>query len=162
MALIKNGAVIEDRYEDVSDLEKIPSDGLLMVGLAQWQANTEKLAGRDIAIKLKSDEAPDAISESLSNFNVIALEFPAFRDGRAYSYARILREQYGYGGEIRAVGDVLMEQLHFMIRVGFDAFEIQSDDPVAAYETALEDFSVWYQPTGDGRKTAVQMRWNRE
>jgi uncharacterized protein (DUF934 family) len=107
---------------------------------------------------LRSDESPVLVADDLERFAVIALEFPAFRDGRAYSYARILRERYGFAGELRAVGDVLMEQLHFMLRVGFDAFELGGDDPVAAYETALKDFSVWYQPTGDGRGTAMQLR----
>jgi uncharacterized protein (DUF934 family) len=85
-------------------------------------------------------------------------EFPRFRDGRAYSYARLLRERYGFEGEIRAVGDVLMEQLMFMLRVGFDAFEISEQNPLEAYRTAVGEFSVWYQPTGDGRPTAVSLR----
>ena len=92
---------------------------------------------------------------------MVALEFPVFRDGRAYSYARLLREQYGFPGEIRAVGDVLLEQLHFMERTGFDAFEFHSDDPLRDIEIAASDFDVWYQPAADGRKTAVQLRHER-
>jgi uncharacterized protein (DUF934 family) len=92
---------------------------------------------------------------------MIALEFPVFRDGRAYSYARILREQLAFTGELRAVGDVLMEQVHFMLRVGFDSFELNSTDPLGDYAAALADFSVWYQPTGDGHATAVQLRTAR-
>ena len=83
---------------------------------------------------------------------------PVFRDGRAYSYARILREAYGYEGELRAVGEVLLEQLHFMIRVGFDAFELQGDDPERAWQIAAEEFSAWYQPGADERPTAMQLR----
>ena len=92
------------------------------------------------------------------SFALVALDFPKFRDGRAYSYARLLRERYGFRGELRAVGEVLLEQLFFMLRTGFDAFEIQGPDPSGAYRTALADFSVWYQPTGDGRPTAIQLR----
>ena len=93
---------------------------------------------------------------------MIALEFPKFRDGRAYSYARLLRERYGFKGELRAVGEVLMEQVFFMVRTGFNAFDLQqSPDPVAAFQTALQDFTVWYQPTGDGRPTAMQLRHSR-
>ncbi len=89
---------------------------------------------------------------------MIALEFPAFKDGRAYSHARLLRERFGFQGELRAVGDVLLEQLHFMQRVGFDAFEIDSADPLGDYQTAVADFSVWYQPATDSRPTAVDLR----
>ena len=89
---------------------------------------------------------------------VVELEFPKFCDGRAYSNARILRERYAFKGELRAVGDVLMEQLHFMLRTGFNAFEIAGPDPLKQYRTAKAEFSVWYQPTGDGRPTAISLR----
>jgi uncharacterized protein (DUF934 family) len=69
-----------------------------------------------------------------------------------------LRERYGFKGELRAVGEVLLEQLFFMLRTGFDAFDIQSADPLKDWRTALADFSVWYQPTADGRPTAIQLR----
>ena len=72
--------------------------------------------------------------------------------------ARLLREQYRFGGELRAVGDVLLEQLHFMERTGFDAFQLQSDDPLGDLKIASADFDVWYQPAADGRKSAVQLR----
>ena len=96
---------------------------------------------------MTSEQAPEHIGDGLWRLAVIALEFPAFRDGRAYSYARLLREKYGYEGELRAVGDVLLEQLHFMTRTGFDAFEIESDDPLRDFEIAAAEFSIWYQPT---------------
>ena len=111
-----------------------------------------------LGVRLHSDQSPELIADDLKHFAVVALEFPKFRDGRAYSYARLLRERYGYEGELRAVGDVLLEQVFFMLRTGFDAFDIQGDDPLGAYRTALGEFSVWYQPTGDGRPTALQLR----
>jgi uncharacterized protein (DUF934 family) len=158
MALIKDGALCDDRFVDVSGSDEIPPDGAVIVSLAQWQEAGDALRGRDLGIRLRSDEPPELIADDLSEFSVIALEFPVFRDGRAYSYARILRETYGYTGELRAVGDVLLEQLHFMIRVGFDAFELHGDDPEAAYRTAAEEFSAWYQPGADARPTAMQLR----
>jgi uncharacterized protein (DUF934 family) len=112
-------------------------------------------------VRLRSDQSPELIAEDLPHLQLVALEFPAFRDGRAYSYARILRERYGFKGEVRAVGDVLMEQLHFMLRTGFDAFEIKGKDPLTEFRTAMRDFSVWYQPAADGRRTAVQLRHGR-
>ncbi len=160
MALVKDNAIVEDIFIDVSGQDEIDTDGPIIVSLPQWQAQREELQQRSaaIGIRLKSDESPEAIAGEVDIFDVIALEFPAFRDGRAYSYARLLRERYGYEKELRAVGDVLMEQLHFMARVGFDAFEIGGDDPLGAYRTAMEDFSIWYQPTGDGRPVARKMR----
>jgi uncharacterized protein (DUF934 family) len=133
----------------------------VIVSLAQWQAQRDALLqrGTPLGLRLHSDQSPEAIADDVGRFALIALEFPKFRDGRAYSYARLLRERYGFKGELRAVGDVLMEQVFFMVRTGFDAFDLQqSPDPVAAFQTALKDFTVWYQPTGDGRPTAMQLR----
>ena len=164
MALIKAGKRVEDPFVDASGAEAVPPTGPVIVSLAQWQAQRDALLtrGTPLGIRLHSDQSPEAIADDVQHFALIALEFPKFRDGRAYSYARLLRERYGFKGELRAVGDVLMEQLFFMLRTGFDAFDVQqSPDPVAAFETALKDFTVWYQPTGDGRPTAMQLRHRR-
>ena len=161
MSLIKGGKLVEDTFVDASGAETIPPSGPVIVSLAQWQAQRDALLqrGTPLGLRLHSDQSPEAIANDVQHFALIALEFPKFRDGRAYSYARLLRERYGFKGELRAVGDVLMEQLFFMVRTGFDAFDLQqSPDPVAAFQTALSDFSVWYQPTADGRKTALQLR----
>ncbi|SVE02565.1 uncharacterized protein METZ01_LOCUS455419, partial [marine metagenome] len=80
------------------------------------------------------------------------------RDGRAYSYARLLRERYKFTGELRAVGDVLLEQLHYMHRVGFNSFNLDSEQPLEEWKTAVGEFTVWYQPTADGRPTATELR----
>jgi uncharacterized protein (DUF934 family) len=160
MALIKQGKLVEDPYARVADDDALPAAGAVLVSLKRWQDDREELLERDapVGVQLKSDESPETIANDLDVIALVALEFPRFRDGRAYSYARILRERYRYQGEVRAVGDVLMEQLHFMLRTGFDAFEIDSEDPLREFETAMADFSVWYQPTGDGRPTAIQRR----
>lgn len=160
MALVRDGKVVEDRFVDATGLDELPAEGALIVGLEQWQAQRDQLLarGEPVGLRLKSDQSPEAVAEDVGHFEVIALEFPRFRDGRAYSYARLLRERYGYGKELRAVGDVLLEQLFFMLRTGFDTFEIDSSDPVRAFQTAMADFSVWYQPTADGRPTAMQLR----
>jgi uncharacterized protein (DUF934 family) len=163
MALIKNNSIAEDPFFAVAEGDAPPSTGPVLVHLADWQAKRAELLGRGtpLGVWLKSDESPELIADDLANLELVALEFPVFRDGRAYSYARILRERFGYRGEVRAVGEVLMEQLHFMLRTGFDAFELNGDDPLAAYRQAIGEFTVWYQPTGDGRQTAVQIRHTR-
>jgi len=160
MPLLKNGAIEKDIYTDVSNGENIPDSGAIIVSLDQWQNHTQTLTARQdpLGIVLRSDEKPENIAGSLDQFDLIALDFPAFGDGRAYSYARLLRDQYGYEGELRAVGDVLLEQLHFMHRVGFNAFLIDSESAAKDWEIAARDISVWYQPTGDGRSSVFELR----
>lgn len=163
MALIKDGKLVADTFVDASAADTLPPAGAVLVTLDQWQAQRAALLARGtpLGIRLHSDQPPDLIAADLPHFALVALEFPKFRDGRAYSYARLLRERYGFKGELRAVGDVLLEQLFFMLRTGFNAFQIESADPLGDYNTALGDLSVWYQPTGDGRPTAMQLRHKR-
>ena len=160
MALIRNAAVVDDPYADATGQETIPASGPVLVDFQQWQAHREQLLRRTapVGVRLRSDQPPELIAADLPSLAMIALEFPVFRDGRAYSYARLLREQFGYSGEIRAVGDVLLEQLHFMERTGFDAFELESDDPLGDLQVASADFDVWYQPAADDRLSAIQLR----
>jgi uncharacterized protein (DUF934 family) len=163
MALLKNGSVIDDIYTDVRDADVLPKSGALLVSLGQWQNNRADLLQRDepLGVWLRSDEKAESIADDIGHFGLIALEFPAFGDGRAYSTARLLRSRYAYAGELRAVGDVLLEQLHFMNRVGFDAYDIRDDDPMEAWETAAADISVWYQPATDARPTVLELRHGR-
>jgi uncharacterized protein (DUF934 family) len=160
MALIKDGQLIEDPFSDASGAETVPPAGAVLVSYEQWQSHRPALLerGAPLGVRLRSDQPPELIVADLSDLALVALEFPKFRDGRAYSYARLLRERYGFEGELRAVGEVLLEQLFFMLRTGFNAFELEAEDPLHAYRTALGDLSVFYQPTGDGRTTALQLR----
>jgi uncharacterized protein (DUF934 family) len=160
MALVKQSGTVDDPFTQVAAGAAPPAAGAVIVALGDWLENREALLARGtpLGVRIKSDESPEQLAGDLEHFAVVALEFPKFRDGRAYSYARLLRERYAFKGELRAVGEVLLEQLFFMLRVGFDAFEVTSSDPLGDYRTALADFSVWYQPTADGRPTAMQLR----
>jgi len=160
MALVVDRKIVPDPFTRVAEGEPIPDRGAVLVPLAIWQANEPSLLRRDapVGVVLASDEHPEAIAHAVDSLQLIALDFPTFRDGRAYSYARLLRERYGFAGELRAVGEVLLEQLHYMERVGFNAFEIDSADPLADLATADRDFSVWYQPSRDRRPSAAQLR----
>ncbi len=164
MPLVKNGKVAEDGWEKVDpEASKMPGGDRLLVSLDQWKEHKVELCkrGGTFGVRLSSDQGPEEIADDLVHFDLIALEFPAFTDGRAYSHARLLRERYGYEGELRAVGDVALEQLVFMHRAGFDAFEIPSETAIDDWQTAFADIDVFYQPTGDGRETALQARWRR-
>jgi uncharacterized protein (DUF934 family) len=164
MALIRDRALVDDQFSYVLADEQIPDRGPVIVTLTHLQGQFDALVGRDdpVGVRLKSDEHPETIVDFLQHLDVIALEFPTFRDGRPYSYARLIRDRYGFSGELRAVGDVLLEQLHYMERVGFNAFELDSDDPEQAIRIAAGDFSVWYQPSGDDRPNAAQLRQKKE
>lgn len=162
MALIKDGSLIEDPFIDAIGLtaDQFPANGALLIDLTQWQAHRDILRQRrfPLGILLRCNEHPEKVADDLDNFALVALEFPVFRDGRAYSYARLLRNQYGFDGELRAVGDVLLEQLHYMHRVGFNAFQLDSQQPLRDWKTAASEFSVWYQPSSDGRTAAMDLR----
>ena len=160
MRLIKDRQLTTDTFRKISADEPIPAKGALLVPLITWQDNWERLVTRPdpIGVQLASDEHPEIIGDDVDQLDLIALEFPTFRDGRAYSYARLIRERYGFTGELRAIGDVLLEQLHYMERVGFNAFELAGDDPLNDFETAANDFTVWYQPSGDERRPAALLR----
>ncbi len=160
MALLKDGSPADDPYMDVSGAEAPDFSGAVIVSLPQWHKHKAALSGRadPLGIVLASDEKPALIKDDLQHFSVIALQFPTFRDGRAYSHARLLRDRYGYTGELRATGEILLEQLHYMQRVGFNSFAIDSANAVRDWEIAGADLSVWYQPASDQRPTATLLR----
>jgi len=160
VALLKDGKAVADDWRNLEADAPTPAEGAVIVGLARWIEERGALAkrGAPVGVLLRSDESAEAIADDLDALALVALDFPEFKDGRAYSSARILRERYGFTGELRAVGDVDLEHLQFMHRCGFDAFEIDSDDPERDWKIAEADFTVWYQPTADGRRTAIQRR----
>jgi uncharacterized protein (DUF934 family) len=159
MALIRSGEVVDDPWLRVADDQDVP-DGPVIVTLARWQdarANLSEHHG-PLGIALRSDQSPSLIAGDLDRFALVALDFPAFTDGRAYSYARLLRERYGFKGEVRAVGNVLRDQLAFMVRCGFDAFEIADADAAQTFKKALGEITVAYQPASDPRRPAMDLR----
>ncbi|MEK9662881.1 MAG: DUF934 domain-containing protein [Alphaproteobacteria bacterium] len=160
MPLIKDRTVVEDGWSHLADDEAVPAEGGVIVSLARWQAERDSLAGRNapLGIRLKSDERPDAVAADLDRFDVVALEFPAFKDGRAYSSARLLRDRFRYSGELRACGDVLRDQLAFMARCGFDAFEYSGLSAAEDALSAFDDIAAVYQTAADRRRSAAALR----
>ena len=110
------------------------------------------------ALTLANTDDVRQFGDRLDGVNLIVLNFPKFTDGRAYSQARLLRERLGYQGELRATGAVFLDQLPFLLRCGFSSFESDQKGFGEALEKARTLFSVVYQPTGDGRSTAGQLR----
>jgi uncharacterized protein (DUF934 family) len=160
MPLLKNGAVAADPWHRIVNGEALPAEGPVIVPFARWRAEHDTLVGRNtpLGVRLGNADAVAELAPDLDRLEVIVLEFPKFTDGRAYSQARLLRERYGYRHELRAAGNVLRDQLLFMQRCGFDAFELAHDQPVQAWVSATNEFSVFYQPAADDRVPAMQRR----
>lgn len=162
MRIIKDRAIIEDAWRHLTD-EEIPSNGKVSVPFARWQVERDVLAGRDgeIGVRLSGVEPLDELAADLGQLQLIVLEFPKFTDGRCFSYARLLRERYGFAGEIRASGDFLADQIYYMARVGINAFEYQGPEPLEQILRQLEIFSVRYQPAVDDQGLLFSRRYNR-
>ena len=160
MVVLRNGVPQPNEWVRVADDAALPEGAKAIVSLERWQAEREALRQRNTAIgvSLKSDQSPLLLADDLDHLSLVALEFPKFTDGRAFSYARVLRDRLGYRGEIRAVGQVLRDQYLFMTRVGIDTIEPPAEKRVEGYAEALNEFSVFYQPTNDRRETALRLR----
>ncbi len=157
--LIKGKEVVADDWQVIAkdsnlDITVLRDNTKRLLPLQLWLSLREHIvADQDLlactGVWLDSDEAPDALAEDCALLPIIAINFPVFADGRGYSYARVLRHQYDYNGELRAIGDVLIDQMHFYRRVGFDAYAVRDDiDPARALE-GLDDFSISYQAAED-------------
>lgn len=160
MPLVKNGNIATDIFVHVADGAELPGDGAVLVSAARFLEDPEALlkhAGKLGVIWPNSRDVDDLVPY-LDRLAVVALVFPTFRDGRAYSQARLLRERHGYEGELRATGQVLRDQFMFMLRAGFDALEAKKQSDVEAFALTSKRYSVFYQPTGDGRLTALHRR----
>jgi len=162
MRLVKAGSIVEDRFVRWADDTPVPDDAAVLVSRARLAADPGLLdRSGPTGVIWPNDRKVAELAPVLDRLAVVALVFPVFKDGRAYSQARILREQYGFAGELRATGNVLRDQFVFMLRAGFDTFEVTKDLDAAAFLETVRRYSVFYQPTGDGRGTALGARRQR-
>ncbi|WP_371875677.1 DUF934 domain-containing protein [Duganella dendranthematis] len=163
--IIKGREVVEDDWQVLRLAEPVDGApvhdpatvsvpaGKFIVPLSLWLVQREVLSARtaagEIAVWIASDERPETLKDLLDQFPLIAVDFPKFTDGRGYSIAYNLRTRLGWTGELRAVGDVLRDQLFSMQRVGFDAYSVRSDRDVHDALKGLSDFSETYQASVD-------------
>ena len=141
----------EDHYAIVGDDDAAP-DSNVIVSLKRFMTEGEVLlSGRAVGVRLASDEAVEDLAYDLPRVSVVALDFPKFGDGRAFTSARLLRERYGYKGEIRAVGDVLRELAQHMVRCGFDAFAPADGSDPETWAAAAHRYRHVYQRGADHR-----------
>ena len=143
---------VEDGFVFVADDQDLP-DGDLIMSLARFQTEGEGLLsqGRRVGVRLQADQEVEALAYDLPCLSVVALDFPKFGDGRSYSNARLLRERYGFKGQVRAVGDVLREQAGFLLRVGFDAFEPADGASANEWQAATLRYRHVFQRAADAR-----------
>ncbi len=159
MPIIRNRAIVEDDFVHVPDGAELPDGGKPIVTLARYVGAREDLLARypALGVRIASDKLPEDIPEP-GRLALIAIEFPRFSDGRGYSVARMLRDRHGFTGELRAVGWVLREQLYYMERCGFTAFELKPGKPIENVLEAFGELSVTYQAATDDPRPLYRRR----
>jgi uncharacterized protein (DUF934 family) len=169
--IIRNKEVVADdwsvlRLEEGQQAESVAvPDGKVIVPLAVWEAQRAALLQRageraDVGVWIASGERPEVLKDDLPQLAVVAVDFPKFTDGRGYSIAYNLRARLGFEGELRAIGDVLRDQLFLMQRVGFNAFAVRADRDIHDALKGLSDFTEPYQASWD-RKAPLFRRVER-
>ena len=153
MKIINQRQIVEDNWQTIDEetpLDQLPAANLI-ISLSYWQKHKNSLSQRNepLGVKLKPEDEITDIAKDLEKLALVVLEFPAFRDGRAYSQARQLRQHFGYQNEIRATGNVLRDQLTYMERVGFTSFEIDSKQDINDALNAFDEINVKYQASSD-------------
>ena len=164
MALWKNGRFEADGFVTVADEAPLP-DGPVLVSLKRFLAEREALLARNapLGLLLQPADRLEAISPDLPRLALLALAFPKFADGRAFSLARLARERYGFAGELRAVGDILFDRIAYMRRCGFDSLDISNGPTLTALQAGhVPGAHEYYQPTGkDGADVDDLKPWRR-
>jgi uncharacterized protein (DUF934 family) len=160
MPLVRDSRIVDDHFIRIDDHAGMPETGAVIVSGGRYLADAAALSKRaqPTGVVWPNDRPVTELAPHVGNLALIALVFPRFRDGRAFSQARLLRERYGYSGELRATGEVLRDQFLFMLRAGFDSFEVPKPADALAFAEAVKRYDVFYQPTGDGRITALRHR----
>ncbi|MGO1750241.1 MAG: DUF934 domain-containing protein [Marinobacter sp.] len=145
----QNQWVVIQRPESGESLD-IPEQQPALIPADLWIADREQFAGKDnIGVWLDSHDEPGILADHVHELSLVAVNFPKFSDGRGYSTARLLRERFGYKNELRAIGDVLLDQLQFMKRCGFDTYDLRPDKDTRKAARSLNFFSQGYQAATD-------------
>jgi len=159
----QDGAFRRDTWVKAEAEAPLP-DGAVILTKKRWLAERADLDGRNtpLGLLIAAGETVDDLAGDFSRFAIIALDFPKFSDGRAFSTARLLREKHGYASELRAAGNVLADQIPFMRRVGFDTFEVTNAPTRRALAGGqIAEVRLHYQPTGPAEPPAGTRPWLR-
>ena len=158
--IIKDGAIVADTYQLVTEAGALPAQDIV-VSLDVWQQQREAILAHPYkkAVLLKPDQHPEVLVEDVKQLDMIALDFPAFADGRGYSYATLLRQRFGFTGELRATGDVFKDNLFYLKRCGFNSFAVRADKDIHVALQGLNDFSESYQASVDESRPLYRRRF---
>lgn len=150
MKIIKDKQIIEDSWTHIADSDEI-TNGDITVSLSRWKKEKADLSNHqgDIGIRISPADSVEDIATDLKNVKLVAVEFPAFTDGRAFSHARLLRSRYGFDGEIRAIGNYIPDQVFYLTRVGVNAFQLENPEELKLALSTMDDFTVKYQVSTD-------------
>jgi len=160
--VIKDQKIVEDSWKRLEEItpESILPEGDIIVPFTYWLENKEALLNRGskLGVCLNGDDDTQEVAKDIEHFDLIALNFPAFTDGRSYSHARLLRDRYNFKGELRAVGDVLRDQLFYMQRCGINSFQLKEGKDLEGALNAFTELSVKYQTAADGAEPIYKYR----
>ncbi|MEP1207409.1 MAG: DUF934 domain-containing protein [Rhizobiaceae bacterium] len=159
--LFVGGSVTEDRWVSIDGEQPVPEGEDVVVSLAIFEEQRHALLTRNVGklgVYLEADDQIDTIVDDLDKISLVALDFPSFADGRAYSKARLLRDRHGFGGQVRATGDVRIDQVQHMRRSGFDALQV-SHQPTVDSLMEIKDagLDLFYQPAIEGAEALSSM-----
>jgi len=160
--IIKDQKIVDDSWQRITEIaadESLPT-GDVIIPFAFWLEHKESLSNREgmLGVCIDGDVDIEEVAKDIEHFDLIALDFPAFVDGRSYSHARLLRDRYNFEGELRAVGDVLRDQLFFMQRCGINSFQLREDKDMQDALNAFTELSVKYQTAADGVEPVYKYR----
>ncbi len=167
MQVIKDQVIVEDSWERLVEITpdaSLPAGGVpggdIIIPFAYWLEHKDALFNREgkLGVCISGDDDTQEVAKDIEHFDLIALDFPAFTDGRSYSHARLLRERYNFKGELRAVGDILRDQLFFMHRCGINSFQLREGKDLEDALNAFNELSVKYQTAADGVEPVYKYR----
>ena len=146
MQIIKDKQIVENTYRYLADDENL-SNGNITVSLARWQQEKAQLLSHDgqVGLRLTIEDDVALIADDLNKIALLELNFPAFTDGRLFSRAKLLRIRFGYQGEIRAVGNFMLDQVFYLSKIGVNAFHLNNEEQLPVALATLDDFSISYQ-----------------
>jgi uncharacterized protein (DUF934 family) len=149
MPLWRREGFVEDRWIVLEDEAPAPAEGAIVVSLKRWLAERDALSSRAAPVGVALEAGADAQAHlaDLAERPLVALAFARFADGRAFSYARLLRDRHRFRGELRAIGDVLIDEIPLMLRCGFDSFDVTNAPTLQTLESGrLPGSPLHYQP----------------